>query len=838
MMEYRQLGGTELRISVLGFGASPLGDVFRKTEPAERNAAAHFAVDQGINFFDVSPYYGLTLAEARLGEALEGRREKVVLATKCGRYGDSEFDFSAKRIAAGFEESLKRLRTDYVDLLQAHDVEFGQVRQVVEETLPAMRRLQEQGKVRYVGITGYSLKNLMEIAGQAQVDSILSYCRYNLLITDLDRELAPFAKKHGIGVINASPLHMGILTERGAPEWHPAPQTVRDAGQRIVALCKARGVDASEVAMRFCLDYAGAASTLVGLSSREHVERNLKALEMKVDAGVVAGDCGGGGTGEGCDVGVGVGGELRVMGRGVLAALLPHLRIEMWGTQLVDLGAGNGGNAGCDEVRGGGSGGVRAAGLMVGAWDGRRFTLEELHRFANGGVSVRGSVEWDALRLWQEIQTGLMKFKARFGDAPAGIGVDAWGVDFGLLDKHGRLLGNPTCYRDPRTNGVPEKVFARVSEAEIFAATGVQTMQINTLFQLAAMAMTDDPRLECAETLLLIPDLLSYFLCGEKRVEYTEATTTQMFALEARDWDRAMLRRVGIPERILPRVVAPGTVLGEAGGDVLGICGFAQAFPVIAVASHDTASAVAAIPGLDAESAFLSSGTWSLMGVELDAPVTTERARKLGFTNEGGCAGKTLLMRNITGLWILQECVRPWEKEGKKCGWAEIIGAAKESAAFRQVILPNAPEFGAPGNMLEAIRGFCRNSGQTEPEAMGEFARCCFESLSLAYWSTLEGLRELTGADIRTIRVVGGGCLNQFLCQMTADACGCMVVSGPAEASALGNVMLQAVAVGAISDVGAGRASLGESLELVEYAPRGGDGWVEARERYRKLAAT
>jgi L-galactose dehydrogenase len=288
MMEYRQLGGTELRISVLGFGASPLGDVFRKTEPAERNAAVHFAVDQGINFFDVSPYYGLTLAEARLGEALEGRREKVVLATKCGRYGGSEFDFSAKTITAGIEESLKRLRTDDVDLLQAHDVEFGHVQQVVEETLPAMRRLQEQGKARYVGITGYSLKNLMEIAGKAKVDSILSYCRYNLLITDMDRSLAPFARKHGIGVggiglINASPLHMGIITERGAPEWHPAPQAVRDAGQKIVALCKARGVDAAEVALRFCLDYAGAASTLVGLSSRGHVERGLKALEMKVE---------------------------------------------------------------------------------------------------------------------------------------------------------------------------------------------------------------------------------------------------------------------------------------------------------------------------------------------------------------------------------------------------------------------------------------------------------------------------------------------------------------------------------------------------------------------------
>jgi L-galactose dehydrogenase len=287
-MEYRQLGQTSLQLSVLGFGASPLGDVFRKTEPAERNAAVHFAVDQGINFFDVSPYYGITLAETRLGEALEGRRDKVVLATKCGRYGGAEFDFSEHAIVAGFEESLKRLRTDHVDLLQAHDVEFGHVDQIVDETIPAMRMLQEQGKARYIGITGYSLKNLMAIADEAELDSILSYCRYNLLITDLDCELVPFARKNGIGVINASPLHMGIITERGAPEWHPAAQAVRDAGQRVVALCKARGLDASEVALKFCLEYGGAASTLVGLSCREHVERNLKAMELKLDAELLA----------------------------------------------------------------------------------------------------------------------------------------------------------------------------------------------------------------------------------------------------------------------------------------------------------------------------------------------------------------------------------------------------------------------------------------------------------------------------------------------------------------------------------------------------------------------
>jgi len=481
--------------------------------------------------------------------------------------------------------------------------------------------------------------------------------------------------------------------------------------------------------------------------------------------------------------------------------------------------------------------GASSGRLMVGLWDGRGFVLEELHRFANGGVTVRGGVEWDVLRLWQEIQTGLMKFRVKHGGAPAGIAVDSWGVDFGLLDRCGRLVGNPTCYRDPRTNGVPAKVFAKVDEQRIFQSTGVQTMQINTLFQLAAME--GDPRLERAETLLMIPDLFSYFLCGEKSVEYTEATTTQMCMPATRDWARGMLQRLDIPERILGPIVQPGTVLSEVGRDVLEMCGLSGKVPVIAVASHDTASAVASIPGLDDGSAFISSGTWSLMGVELDAPVTTERARALGFTNEGGCGGKTLLMRNITGLWILQECVRQWERDGKSCGWEDLIAAAKAAEAFRSVILPNAAEFGMPGDMPGAIRRFTRKSGQKMPETMGEFARCCFESLSLAYRSALEGLRSLTGREIRTIRVVGGGCLNAFLCQMTADACGCRVVSGPAEASALGNVMLQAVALGELETVVDGRAAMGGSLEseLVTYEPRGGDAWAEAQGRYRELEA-
>jgi L-galactose dehydrogenase len=286
--DYRPLGKTSLRVSALGFGASPLGNVFRQTTPAEGIEAVHFAIDQGINFFDVSPYYGLTLAETRLGEALVGYRDRVVLATKCGRYGADGFDFSAARVTASVDESLKRLQTDHLDILQVHDVEFGDARQIVEETIPALRKLQQQGKTRYVGITGYSLPNLMKIAAEAPVDSILSYCRYNLLINDLDTKLVPFAKEHGIGVINASPLHMGIITEQGAPEWHPAPQRIRDAGKRIVEICRKHGLGGSAVAVRYCLDYAASASTFVGMSNRKHVEENLRCLNLKNDPDLFA----------------------------------------------------------------------------------------------------------------------------------------------------------------------------------------------------------------------------------------------------------------------------------------------------------------------------------------------------------------------------------------------------------------------------------------------------------------------------------------------------------------------------------------------------------------------
>lgn len=283
VMEYRKLGGTDLQVSLLGFGTAPLGDVYGTTDPLEGTRAVHLAIENGINFFDSSPYYGLTLAEERLGQALVGKRHKVVLGTKCGRYGLKDFDFSAQRITRSIDESLRRLQTDYVDLLQAHDVEFGDVEQVINETVPAMRKIQEQGKTRFIGVTGYPLKTLVRIAEAVPVDTILTYCRYNLMVTDMDDVLTPFAKRKGIGLINAAGLHMGILTEAGEPAWHPAPPEVRAAGRNLASLCHEQGVDIAEVAIRFCLDHPYVSSTLVGLPSRAQVTANLKLLSAKTD---------------------------------------------------------------------------------------------------------------------------------------------------------------------------------------------------------------------------------------------------------------------------------------------------------------------------------------------------------------------------------------------------------------------------------------------------------------------------------------------------------------------------------------------------------------------------
>ena len=474
--------------------------------------------------------------------------------------------------------------------------------------------------------------------------------------------------------------------------------------------------------------------------------------------------------------------------------------------------------------------GASSGRLMVGAWNGRAFLLDELHRFPNSGIRVSGSLHWDVLRMWAEIQHGLEKYRTRFADAPAAIGVDAWGVDFALLDQRGRLLGNPYHYRDARTDGVPELVFQQIDPREMFRWTGVQTVQINTIFQLYSMAHTADPQLKIADTLLMIPDLFHYFLCGARAVEHSEATTTQMYS-PTNGWARAVLDTLEIPVNMLPKVVFPGTQLGQVQPEVLRDAGFSSTFPVVAVASHDTASAVAAIPNMDETSAFISSGTWSLMGVELREPITSERAFSLGFSNEGGADGSILLVKNMTGLWILQECRRQWSSGGHAHTWTDITAMAASAKAFECVLDVDAIDFRAPENMPRAMAAYCRRTMQPQPQTIGAVARCCFESLAMKYRSVLESLETLTERRLKTIRIVGGGCLNTLLCQMTADACNRTVVSGPAEASAFGNVMLQAVATGHLSNIGAGRAAIAASIQCVSYFPQRTEDWDEAYAR-------
>jgi rhamnulokinase len=481
--------------------------------------------------------------------------------------------------------------------------------------------------------------------------------------------------------------------------------------------------------------------------------------------------------------------------------------------------------------------GASSGRVLIGHWDGSRFSLEELHRFSNGGVSVLGNMHWDVLRLWSEIGDALTKYCVHHNELPAGISVDSWGVDFGLLDSSGSLIGNPFHYRDSRTNGIPELVMQSVSAREIYQQTAIQTLHFNTLFQLYSMVRSRSQQLKSARTLLMIPDLFHYFLSGEIAIEYTNATTSQMYSPQARNWAHALLERLDIPTGILPRIVQPGTVLGQVRAEVCRAAGFASTFPVIAGTTHDTASAVAGIPNLEAESVFLSSGTWSLMGVEVDRPVTSNEAFELNYTNEGGAAGTIRLLKNVTGLWLLQECHRQWSREGHHLEWSAIMRLAEAAEPQHSFIEPDDPAFRAPMNMVDALHEYCRATGQRIPGSVGQLARTCLESLCVKYRIVLEQLRSITGRRLDTIRVVGGGSQNRLLCQWTADACECNVVAGPVEASALGNVMMQAVATGLIKDVKSGREAIGRSVACERYTPGNFEPWIGAIARFRELGA-
>jgi rhamnulokinase len=473
--------------------------------------------------------------------------------------------------------------------------------------------------------------------------------------------------------------------------------------------------------------------------------------------------------------------------------------------------------------------------VLLGGWDGPLMNLTEVHRFANQPVVVHNRCHWDVLRLWHEIVIGIAHCADRHTRSLISLGVDTWGVDFALLDKSGKLLGNPRHYRDSRTDGMMERAFAKIPRRNIFVRTGNQFMQFNTLFQLFSMAAGNDPQLRAADTLLWMPDLFHYWMTGRRAAEFTIATTSQMYDIRQRCWAADVLANLQIPSGILPAVVDPGTILGQLPRALQMETHLSNPPQVVTPASHDTSSAIAAIPGLDDSSVFISSGTWSLMGLELPEPVVNGRVMALNYTNEGGVGNAVNLLKILTGLWLLQACRKQWTCEGQDYDWPRLIALGAQALPFQCLVDPDAVDFLNPPDMCAAIRQYCRKSGQPQPETEGAIVRCCLESLALNYRKTLEELERLTGRHLQTIRIVGGGSRNELLSQFTADACRRPVVTGPVEATALGNIVIQAVATGHIDDIKSGRDIIAASCSRKEYLPAPQPEWEAAYRRFLKV---
>lgn len=470
---------------------------------------------------------------------------------------------------------------------------------------------------------------------------------------------------------------------------------------------------------------------------------------------------------------------------------------------------------------------------VLGQFDGRRLQLEVVHRFPNGPVHTLDALHWDVLRLYSEMLAGLRKCAADHGGI-ASLGIDTWGVDFALLGRDGGLLGNPRHYRDPHTEGVMDAVLQRVPRSEIYRQTGIQFMSINTLWQLLALQRARSPLLEIAQHLLFIPDLLNYWFTGIKVNEFTDASTSQLLNPQRRAWATELIQAVGLPGHIFGTLVQPGTVLGPLRPAIATDTNIGPV-PVIAPGTHDTASAVAAVPAQGESWAYISSGTWSLMGVELPGPLLNDRALEYNFTNEGGVYGTIRFLKNIMGLWLVQECRRAWERAGKTYGYDELARLAEAAPPFVSLVQPDDPAFLLPANMPAAIGDFCRKSGQPVPSEPGPVVRCALESLALQYRWVLERLEEMTGRRLDVIHIVGGGSQNELLCQLAADCCNRRVIAGPVEATAIGNVLVQAVALGLLGSLADGRAVVRESFAVRTYEPRRPDDWQAPYQRFLAL---
>ena len=467
-------------------------------------------------------------------------------------------------------------------------------------------------------------------------------------------------------------------------------------------------------------------------------------------------------------------------------------------------------------------------------FDGERLELSEIHRFLTGPTVLPDGLHWDVLRFFSEIKHALSIVARECGESLLGIGLDTWGVDSALLDGNGALLGNPYHYRDSRTDGMYAYAFDRVPREEIFERTGIQFMEINTLYQLLSLVATESPVLAVAETFLTIPDLLNYWLTGRAACEFTNATTTQCYDPREGDWAWDLLGRLQIPTHMFPEVVPPGTVLGPLApyiADEVGLPGV----PVIAVACHDTGSAVAAVPAEGPGFAWISSGTWSVQGAEIREPLIDQKSLAYNFTNEGGVEGTYRFSRNIMGLWLVQECRRTWARAGEELSYGEITDLAADAGPFLAIVDPDHAEFLPPGDMPERIKTYCLQAGQAEPQTKGEIVRCALEGLALRYRWVLERTEEMLGSMLDPIHIVGGGTKNELLSQLTANAIGRRVITGPSEATATGNVLVQALALGRIGSLAEGRQIVRNSFPVKVFSPVDRAGWDEAYGRFLSL---
>jgi len=479
--------------------------------------------------------------------------------------------------------------------------------------------------------------------------------------------------------------------------------------------------------------------------------------------------------------------------------------------------------------------GAQSGRVAVGRFDGKLLSVDEVHRFDNVPVQTGGTLHWDVLRLYRDVLDGLRAVRREAGRIDS-VAVDSWAIDFGLLDGEGRLVQNPVHYRDGRRARAMDGVLQRVPPRELYERTGIQLMPINTLFQLAAMAADGDPALSVADTLLLIPDLMHFWLCGSRSSEFTNATTTQCFDPHEDRWATDVLERVGVPTGLLPEVVPPATRLGRLRREVTEDTGLGGA-EVVAAATHDTGSAVAAIPLCGPASAYISAGTWSLVGVEVREPVITDAAFAANLTNEGGVDGTFRLLRNVTGLWLVHECRRAWAREGREYSFDQLVALASEAPPLRSFVEPNDPAFSEPGDVPARVRAFCARTAQAEPVEPGAVVRCILESLALKHAQTIELLAAATGTTPNTVHIVGGGARNELLCRWTSDAAELPVVCGPEEATLLGNLLVQAIALDEIGSLEEARELVAASVATTAYEPQEPAAWREARARFAETVS-